>query len=268
MTYSDFTKAEKSGWHDRAAAYGSYTARATLQIVPAMLSALRLRPGIQLLDTACGPGYVAGAAAALDVHAQGIDYAPGMIDAAQKRFPGLTFSVADAEDLPFPDRSFDAVACNMGLFHMGDPDKAMHEAARVLRTGGRFSFSQWTAPSDSALYQKLFAALSALADLSRADQAPDAYHLSDAAQAQSALETAGFTNIEIERLETILFAADDDFFDFFLQFGVRVPLIVQAQDPQVRDALRLRINADMQPYKTETGYAVPMPSLLYTGVKP
>ncbi|KIN62599.1 putative methyltransferase protein [Sulfitobacter noctilucicola] len=267
MTYKAFTQAERQGWHDRAEVYATHTARATVQIIPAMFDALSVRPEQRLLDVACGPGYVAGAAAALDVDVEGIDYAPGMVGAARKRFPHLKFNVGNAEALPAQDASFEAVACNMGLFHMGDPQLAMREAFRVLRPSGRFSFSQWTAPQDSELYARLFAALKDEADLSRADTAPDAYVLSDPAAVEKMMKNAGFSQMGTRRLDTKLIAHGDDFFDFFMQFGVRVPLIVAAQDSDVKTRLRTRINADMAPYRTGTGFEVPMPSLLYTGTK-
>lgn len=267
MTFDAFVTAERDGWHNRANAYGSHTARATLQIVPAMLDALRLRPGMHLLDVACGPGYVAGVAAALDVRSIGIDYAPGMVEAAKERFAHINFQVADAEALPFGDESFDAVACNMGLFHMGDPAQAMREANRCLRTGGRFAFSQWSAPADSTLYSIIFRAVSDIADLSRAVPAPDAYALSNPDHVSETLTNAGFSETETRRLDTTLIAEGDDFFEFFMTFGVRVPLIVAAQEPEVRTALHKRINADMAPFRTSSGFEVPMPSLLFTGTK-
>ncbi len=267
MTYDAFINAERNGWHDRADAYEAHTALATLQIVPAMLDALHLRPGLRLLDVACGPGYVAGAAAALDVEVTGIDYAPGMVRAAQARFPDLDFQVGDAEALPAADASYDAVACNMGLFHMGNPPKAIREAARVLRKGGRFSFSQWTAPEDSELYRLLFSALKDEADLGRADPAPDAYALSDEVGVTALLTQSGFAGINTRRLETKLIAKGPDFFDFFMKFGVRVPLIVAAQEPSVQQRLRRRINADMDPFRTSGGFEVSMPSLLFSGTK-
>ena len=267
MTYDAFINAERTGWHERAEVYASHTARATLQIVPAMLDALGLRPGMRLLDVACGPGYVAGAAAALEAEATGVDYAAGMIDAARHRFPDLTFEVADAQALPVADGTFDAVACNMGLFHMGDPALAMREAARALRSGGRFCFSQWTAPSDSTLYAALFAVLKEEADMGRADPAPDAYALSDPQTVTSMMDASGFDDITTRRLDTVLIATGPDFFNFFIQFGVRVPLIVAAQEPDVQQRLRDRINAAMTPFQTPTGFEVPMPSLIYTGTK-
>lgn len=268
MTFDAFIAAEKQGWHDRAGAYADHTALATIQIIPALLDALAVTPGQRLLDVACGPGHVAGAAAALDLQAQGVDYAPGMVSAARQRFPDLRFAEADAEALPFDAASFDAVTCNMGLFHMGDPQKAMREAARVLKPGGRFAFTQWTAPTDSALYALLFAALTDIADMSRADPAPNAYALSDTDATTQELQKAGFIDPTVRRLETRLIATGDDFFDFFMKFGVRVPLIVSAQDPEVQSRLRDRINTDTAPYRTANGFEVPMPSLVYAGTKP
>ncbi|MBD3666231.1 methyltransferase domain-containing protein [Sulfitobacter sp. TSTF-M16] len=267
MTFDAFHSAERQGWHDRAGRYDGATALATLQIVPALLDALHLRPGMRLIDLACGPGYVAGAAAALLINAEGIDFAPAMIETAQKRFPDLAFRIGDILDMPHDTASFDAAACNMGLFHVIDPAKAMSEAARVLRPGGRFAFSQWTAPSDSALYAGLFEVMKAEADMALADPAPDAYALSDPETVAAMMTTAGFTDISTRRLETVLIAPTVDFFDFFMSFGVRVPLIVGAQAPDVQDIIRDRMNAAMAPYETDTGYEVPMPSLLFAGTR-
>lgn len=268
MKFDAFIKAERDGWHDRADGYADHTALATLQIIPAMLDALAVCPGQRLLDVACGPGHVAGAAAALELEAEGLDYAAGMVEAACLRFPDLKFTVADAEDLPYAEQSFDAVACNMGLFHMGDPARAMQEAFRVLTSGGRFAFSQWTAPSDSPLYARLFAALTDIADMSRADPAPNAYALSEQEGAIATMSEAGFSDVSVRRLDTKLIARGDDFFDFFMRFGVRVPLIVAAQDADVQDRLRTRINNDLEPFRTKDGFEISMPSLVYSGVKP
>ena len=267
MSFDAFHLAERDGWHDRAGQYDDATALATLQIVPAMLDALHLRPRMDLLDLACGPGYVAGAAAAMLVHAQGVDFAPAMVKAAQARFPDLAFQEADIQALPYANASFDAAACNMGLFHVTDPALAMAEAARVLRPGGRFAFSQWTAPDDSELYSRLFAIMKAEADMSLADPAPDAYALSDPAKVQALLQTAGFSDISTRRLETVLIAPQDDFFDFFMRFGVRVPLIVRAQTKAVQQVIRERMNETMTSFKTGGGYVVHMPSLLFAGTR-
>ncbi len=267
MAFEAFQTAERDGWNSRADVYGNATALATLQIVPAMLDALRLHPGMALLDMACGPGHLSAAADALLVVTAGVDFAPAMIDLARKSHPALDFDVADIHNLPFGDAVFDAVSCNMGLFHVTEPSQVLAEAARVLRPGGRFAFSQWTAPSDSDLYARLFEVMTVEADMSLANPAPDAYALSDPANVEVMMTNSGFKDVSTRRLETVLIAPEEDFFDFFMKFGVRVPLIVGAQTPDVQQTIRVKMNAAMIPYKTKKGFEVPMPSLLFAGTR-
>ena len=48
--------------------------------------------------------------------------------------------------MPFGDESFDAVGINSGMFHFPEPERALDEAARVLRQGGRVAFTAWAVP--------------------------------------------------------------------------------------------------------------------------
>jgi SAM-dependent methyltransferase len=103
----------------------------------------RVGAGTDVLDLCCGPGYLAGAAAALGARPRGVDISPGMVDLARRLVPDTEFATADAEELPYPERSFDAVVCNFGLHHPPRADHAVAECGRVLRTGGRFVTSVW-----------------------------------------------------------------------------------------------------------------------------
>jgi SAM-dependent methyltransferase len=67
------------------------------------------------------------------------DFSAGMVDAARAVLGDRAeYAVADVQELPFPDASFDAVIANHMLFHVEDRPRALGELARVLRPGGAF----------------------------------------------------------------------------------------------------------------------------------
>ncbi|WP_456274588.1 class I SAM-dependent methyltransferase [Bacillus sp. AK031] len=68
-----------------------------------------------------------------------IDYSPDMLQKAKKKFPdtGIMFLEMDVQDMDFEDDSFDIIAASLILSVVPDPQKAMKEMIRVLKTGGR-----------------------------------------------------------------------------------------------------------------------------------
>jgi ubiquinone/menaquinone biosynthesis C-methylase UbiE len=114
------------------------------------------RPGMRILDLACGPGNLTRRLAALvtpDGEVVGVDLARGMIQLARKAaIPNAHFEVMDIEHLTFPDASFDAVVCGHGLQFAPDLGRALQEARRVLKSGCRMVASVPAAPvKDSVL---------------------------------------------------------------------------------------------------------------------
>lgn len=123
-----------------------------------LISWLSLEKTSHVLDIATGGGHVAKQ---LSAHAQQViatDLTRPMLAAAanhlrQAQCSNVTFVVADAEQLPFLDCSFDAVTCRIAAHHFPNPHLFLHEAARVLKPGGKLVLIDNVAPDDDALGQ-------------------------------------------------------------------------------------------------------------------
>ncbi len=121
----------------------------TLQIVGEMLcEAVDLRSTERVLDVAAGNGNATLAAARRFADVVSTDYVSTLLDrgaerAKAERLP-VTFQAADAENLPFPDASFDVVLSTFGVMFTPDHRQAAHELIRVCRPGGRIGLANWT----------------------------------------------------------------------------------------------------------------------------
>src|SRR5207248_11272502 len=108
-----------------------------------LLGAAEVAASMVVLDVGGGPGYVAGAAAKRGTTSRGLDFSKEMVAIAQKKFPHIEFREGDAQNLPFPEATFDRVLATFALLHLPDPERACAEAFRVLIPGGIFGFTVW-----------------------------------------------------------------------------------------------------------------------------
>jgi ubiquinone/menaquinone biosynthesis C-methylase UbiE len=121
----------------------------TLQIVGEELcEALDVRAGQKVLDVAAGNGNASLAAARRWCDVTATDYVPALLDRARERGEAerldIRFQEADAEALPFPDRSFDVVVSTFGVMFTPDQDRAASELVRVCKRGGKIGLANWT----------------------------------------------------------------------------------------------------------------------------
>jgi SAM-dependent methyltransferase len=159
-----------------------------------VLDAAEVSPGTRLLDVGCGSGLTLMLAAQRGAKPSGLDISPGLLGVARDRLPGAELREGDMESLPFGDAAFDAVTGVNAFQFAGDPRKALREAARVTRPGGRVVASLFAAPERSQ-GTVVHEAMSALVPPGRAaDHAP--YALSapgnlEATMADVGLHTTG-----------------------------------------------------------------------------
>jgi len=110
------------------------------------------RPGERILDLATGTGWTSRLLAARGAQVTGVDIATDLIDAAktigQSSGLAIDYEIADAEDLPFPNASFDAVVSTFGVMFATRPEVAANEIARVCRKGGRIALTTWRPDSN------------------------------------------------------------------------------------------------------------------------
>jgi demethylmenaquinone methyltransferase/2-methoxy-6-polyprenyl-1,4-benzoquinol methylase len=102
--------------------------------------------GDRVLDSCCGTGDLAIAAAAAGGQVTGIDFSRPMLERARRKAPELEWVEGDALALPFADESFDSATVGFGVRNLSELDKGLEELRRVLRPGGRLAILEITRP--------------------------------------------------------------------------------------------------------------------------
>ncbi len=201
-------RVQRYGWDKAADYYEGYWSR---QLAPAqarLLELAALAPGEGVLDVACGTGLVtipATHAVGPGGEVVGTDISDSMVNrvreaAAERGVDGATFARMDAEDLQFPDASFDAVLCALGLMYFPDPLKALTESHRVLKPGGRAVAAVWGA-RDACGWAEIFPIVDSRV---RSEVCPMFFQLGTGNLLEKTFGAAGFMGITADRLSTIL----------------------------------------------------------------
>jgi ubiquinone/menaquinone biosynthesis C-methylase UbiE len=128
-----------------AEAYDRFMGRYSLQLSPQLAELAGVRAGQRVLDVGCGPGALTAELVARlgPETVSAVDPSEQFVAAARVRNPGVDVLQASAEDLPFPDRSFDAALAQLVVHFMSDPVAGLNEMARVTRKGGAVAACTW-----------------------------------------------------------------------------------------------------------------------------
>jgi ubiquinone/menaquinone biosynthesis C-methylase UbiE len=265
-----FKQHELTGWDLKSKDYHSLAGEITRKATRLLLGAADVKSGTRLLDVACGPGYGAGYAAKQGAISIGIDFAPGMIAEAKKKFPDSEFHQGDAEALAFGDNTFEVVICAFGLLHFAEPDKAITEAYRVLQAGGRYVFTVWSLPEKHDFFNLVLNTIEAhgMPDVSL-PPAPSIFRFSEHKECVSALSAAGFTDIEVEEIPLLWNPkSPQDLLSFLEKSSVRIAMLLEKQTPDALARIHQAILDGARQFKRGDSYHLEWPAVMAKARKP
>jgi SAM-dependent methyltransferase len=138
--------------------YDRFMGRYAPSLAAALADAAEVTAGMRVLDVGCGPGGLTSElcqrVGADNVAA--IDPAPQFVAACRDRHPGADVRRGVAEQLPWSDGEFDAALSALVIGFMSDPDRGVHEIARVTRPGGTVAACMWDIASGGMTMLRVF----------------------------------------------------------------------------------------------------------------
>jgi SAM-dependent methyltransferase len=202
-----FKDGQRQEWAAAAAGWRKWDAELeqfSAPLTDLLLVAAQLAPGMQVLDTGSGTGDPA-LALAVAVGPTGevtaTDLVPEMLAVAEEKartrgLANLRVQVADAESLPFPDGAFDVVTGRLSLMLCPTPERALQEAYRVLRPGGRAVYLVWGPVEQNAYFASVMGPFAKRGLLPAPPPgAPGPFRFAPAGTLEAALHGQGFAQV-------------------------------------------------------------------------
>ena len=226
-----------------------------MQVAEAVIEHVGITPGQRVLDVAAGTGNAAVVAARRGADVTATDLSPRMLALGQIRTAGLdvSWSHADAQDLPFEDGGFDAAISIFGAMFAPDQPRAAAELLRVVAPGGPAAMTAWVPEGPQA---------DAMAVVARQfpERPPMMNRWGDPEIARAHFESAGATDVQIERRAARWEFADKQ---AWLDFTTKGPGPVVAASaalgdrwPEVREEMAAQLPGGEGPLALESPYLI------------
>jgi ubiquinone/menaquinone biosynthesis C-methylase UbiE len=261
-----YKEVEKEVYSRTAESYAKYGASIFESMASPLLKGVSLRPGQKILDVACGIGIPSLSAAervAPNGSVIGIDLASGMIEIARSRaadrgLKNVEFREADAEKLPFEDRSFDTVLCHLGLIHFTDRLEALKEMRRVLIPGGSLAISVWSRPDRTRVIGIVSKCVATLWPSAVVPGAPIWFDFGQEGSLEKILMDTGFGHIETDRFDYPLEVKDgEEYWRINLGVSGRLQMLLENVPKDVGDQIEFRAKAEAEKYRIGEKLRIP-----------
>lgn len=261
-------RVQRYGWNKASQYYEQFWASQLRPAQDLMLDMAALRPGERVLDVACGTGLItfraakaigpSGRLAATDISEDMV--AAVAADAASRGLTG-DFRRMDAETLDFPDASFDAVLCGLGLMYVAEPPNALREMHRVLAPGGRAAAVVWGARKHCG-WAEIFPIVERR---TASDVCPMFFALGTGPTMAEAFKAAGFQDVRSERISVPIVFPSADAAIGAAFIGGPVALAYSRFSDEDRTGAHAEYLASIEAHRAGDAYHVPGEFVAVTG---
>jgi SAM-dependent methyltransferase len=235
-------------WGARASDWAEAQESTARPVYEAVIDAMRLGPGMRVLDVGCGSGLFCQMAAARGAEVAGFDAAAPLVAIAKARVPGADFRTGEMEQLPFEAESYDLVTGFNSFQYAASPLAALREAGRVARRSGTVVIMVWGRQEDCQAAAYLKAVGSMLPP--PPPGAPGPFALSQDGALEKLIADAGLTPRQASDVDTPWHYADlAGALRGMLSAGPAIRAIRHSGENRVTEALTVAI----APFRTETG---------------
>lgn len=254
-------RVQRYGWDKASSHYEGYWQS---QLEPAqelLLSMAELQPGEKAVDIACGTGLVtfpAAKAVGAEGRLMATDLSSKMVEglrqeASRRELKHVEAERMDAETLDLEDDTFDVALNALGLMYVPSPLAAVQEMLRVLKSGGRGVAAVWGERGNCG-WAEIFPIVDARV---KSEVCPMFFQLGTGGALQIALQTAGFVDLETERISTLLHYESEDQALGAAFAGGPVALAYSRFDDATRDAAHADYLESIAPFRNGEGYEIP-----------
>ena len=188
-----------------------------------------------------------------------------MLAFARDRVPKASFVEGNAQDLPFEDAEFDIAVSNLGICHVPDQPRALLEARRVLRSGGRFAMTVWCGPDVSPCFKIVYEAIKFHGSPGvSAAPAPDFHQFANQKTAEELLLSAGFSDVGFSIINCAWdLDTPEGLSEIYERGTVRAAAMLASQPPQNLAAIRATMAQSVRTrFADGHRWRVPVPAAL------
>jgi ubiquinone/menaquinone biosynthesis C-methylase UbiE len=266
-----YTRQLRQNWNSVAPQYRRISEDYFRSVAHAFVDFTALKPRQSVLDVACGPGTATTEAVKAVGRAGkvvGVDLSFEMLKLAGEKLGTVDLREMSAEALDFPQGTFDAVICQLGLMLFAEPETAMKEMVRVTKPGGKVSCLVQGTPDKMLFTSLVLKTMVRHAPELKTQGGPSLYAYGPEGVLERALTQAGLARVRSGRLTgTYPFDSPEIYWEILTTGGGRTGSMLKSLPAEKRAAIRNEVLATAETYRKGRRLEIPFEFVMAQGVK-